>query len=233
MQSTNAAMQPSTSGNTFVQEPAEKRPPSTMDNFYQKSAKARAVAAPKNGNSPMFKPLPLQNPSMALNATLANVPASKEPPKSVGMKIVTGTIAKILRTHKDNSDVNALYEVFGMPPTIIVVNAVSFKHLLNNFFTHAGAKVLSLRNGNGPIEKLLLVRNETGPVMQAVYYEIDYGLPNIAVGSSLRIIGRLIGINRMQILKMSVSTAASHTRLATRLETISSFIIDNDRESRL
>lgn len=232
--SANATMQPSSSGNNalFVQQSAEKRPPSTIDNFYQKTSKARAVA-PKNGNSPMFKPLPLQSnspASTALKITLANVPVHKEPPKPAGMKIVTGTIDRIIRTFKQNPDLDALFEVFGKYAEGYPLFFVSHLHFLFTFY-FAGANVLSIRN-TGSIEKLLIVRNNTGPVMQAVYYEIDYGLPDIVVGNSLRIIGRMVGINRMQVMKISKLTA-SQTKLATRLETISSFIVDNDRESRL
>lgn len=43
-------------------------------------------------------------------------------------------------------------------------------------------------NGSYSYERVLLLRNESGPVLQAVYYEIDFDLsPEITVGKLLQL----------------------------------------------
>lgn len=138
--------------------PPVKRSNSSLDDYYRKTNKARAIES-KSGNSPLFKPLIPKNnnanttASMELNKTLANVSLNGTTADSAlpaGMKIITGSIDKLFKIQKSLPNTNALYEIYG--------------------------KIITIRDGKHG-EKLFLLRNDTGPVLQAVYYEIDCSLP--------------------------------------------------------
>ena len=50
---------------------------------------------------------------------------------------------------------------------------------------HFSAKCVSIRSGDS-CAKNLVIRDDNGPAMQVVYYEVDYLLPELKVPSTVR-----------------------------------------------
>lgn len=127
-QSLNYTMQPQSSSSTNNGQ-AQKRSNTILDDYYQKTNKARAIV-PKTGNSPLFKPLiPKQQvssaPAVALNKALENVSlkdttAAVQESSVVGMKIITGSIDKLFKIQNLHSNIHALYEIFGMLNVLVL-----------------------------------------------------------------------------------------------------------------
>ncbi|KFB51156.1 hypothetical protein ZHAS_00019414 [Anopheles sinensis] len=86
------------------------------------------------------------------------------------------------------------------------------------------ANVLSVKAGTRAKEKVVLLRHHNaGPVLQAVYYEIDADLPPFGAGDLVRCVGRIQPVgNRLQILKIT-RTTEQHDRAIARLQTVSAF----------
>uniref|UniRef100_A0A182JDM4 Uncharacterized protein n=1 Tax=Anopheles atroparvus TaxID=41427 RepID=A0A182JDM4_ANOAO len=86
------------------------------------------------------------------------------------------------------------------------------------------ANVLTVKPGSRPKEKVVLLRNRNaGPVLQALYYEIDADLPPLVAGDLVRCVGRIQPVgNRLQILKIT-RTTEQHDRAIARLQTVSAF----------
>ncbi|XP_055703193.1 uncharacterized protein LOC129801850 [Phlebotomus papatasi] len=120
------------------------------------------------------------------------------------LQIITGNIAQIQKMNKELEGQNFLFE------------------------THA--KLLLVKEGKYTCEKLILLRNESGPVLQGVFYEIDHKLPaNVEEGQIVRCVGRFNHYNRFNIMKIS-STNSAFVDLSNRLHAISHFTINKDNK---
>ncbi|XP_058171961.1 uncharacterized protein LOC131286967 [Anopheles ziemanni] len=86
------------------------------------------------------------------------------------------------------------------------------------------ANVLVVKSGTRAKERVILLRgHNAGPVLQAVYYEIDADLPPLGAGDLVRCVGRIQPVgNRLQILKIT-RTTEQHDRAIARLQTVSAF----------
>ncbi|XP_062564906.1 uncharacterized protein LOC134227431 isoform X2 [Armigeres subalbatus] len=159
-----------------------------------------------------FEPLPLK-PRNQGNGNKWNskaVAAIKAPPPKTSpskdttkpdakkLRILTGSVEHIMKLTKCNPEGSPLVEVF--------------------------ANVLSVKIGAYECEKILLLRNRTGPVMQGVFYEIDFRMPAVNVGDFVRCVGRLTGGSRLQILKITLASAEEE-RMSHRLQTVSGFAV--------
>ncbi|XP_052871787.1 uncharacterized protein LOC128277378 [Anopheles cruzii] len=125
-------------------------------------------------------------------------PAASKPDSKGTLRIVSGTIEHILKIIREQ------------PKTPLLLETV--------------ASVLAIRAGSRATEKVLLLRNRNvGPVLQAVFYEIDVGLTPLAMGDRVRCVGRLQSNgSRFQILKIT-HTTDQYERAIVRLQTVSTF----------
>ncbi|XP_058066285.1 uncharacterized protein LOC131215903 [Anopheles bellator] len=125
-------------------------------------------------------------------------PAASKPDSKASLRIVSGTIEHILKIIREQ------------PKTPLLLETV--------------ASVLAIRAGSRATEKVLLLRNRNvGPVLQAVFYEIDTGLTPLAIGDRVRCVGRLqTNGSRFQILKIT-HTTDQYERAIVRLQTVSTF----------
>ncbi|XP_058444112.1 uncharacterized protein LOC131425876 [Malaya genurostris] len=153
-----------------------------------------------------FEPLPLKsntnrNPQRVLSAICPakqpNKPtdgSGKPDPKK--FRIITGSLEYITKLTKSDTEGSPLVEVF--------------------------ANILSIKSGTYECEKILLLRNKSGPVMLGVFYEIDFRMIAVGVGDLVRCVGRLTGGSRLQILKITPANAEDE-RMAQRLQTVCGF----------
>ncbi|XP_055538318.1 uncharacterized protein LOC129725912 [Wyeomyia smithii] len=192
-------------------EPNSVRTMQTISNaegsFKRKSTEAHTN---KPAKRVAFEPLPL-NPnskqwqnrnlpaitygSSSKQAVKAPNEAAKKDPKQ--LRLITGSIEYIIKMTKLLPDYgSALLEIY--------------------------ANVLSIKEGTYQSEKVLLLRNRTGPVMQGVFYEIDFRMTAIATGDLVRCVGRLNGGSRLQILKITPASVEDE-QMGARLQTVSGF----------
>ncbi|CAG4956401.1 unnamed protein product [Colias eurytheme] len=109
-----------------------------------------------------------------------------------GPRAFSGPVEKILKWHKSLQDIGVLvlYEIV--------------------------AKCVNIRAGES-CAKNLLVRDENGPAMQVVYYEIDFLLPELKPPCTVRIVGRMVaGTNRFQAFNVRVASGDDVATLPRR-----------------
>ncbi|XP_038210060.1 uncharacterized protein LOC119830941 [Zerene cesonia] len=109
-----------------------------------------------------------------------------------GPRAFSGPVEKILKWHKKLQDIGVLvlYEIV--------------------------AKCVNVRPGES-CAKTLLVRDENGPAMQVVYYEIDFLMPELKPPCTIRIVGRMVaGTNRFQAFNVRLATGDDIATLPRR-----------------
>ncbi|CAH2048479.1 unnamed protein product, partial [Iphiclides podalirius] len=109
-----------------------------------------------------------------------------------GPRVFSGPVEKVLKWHKSLQEVGVLilYEIV--------------------------AKCVSVRPGD-PCAKILVVRDENGPAMQVVYYEIDFLLPELKLPCTVRVIGRMLyGTCRLQAFHVRPATGDDVSTLPRR-----------------
>ncbi|CAH2230054.1 jg20263 [Pararge aegeria aegeria] len=109
-----------------------------------------------------------------------------------GTRIFSGPVEKILKWHKSIQDIGVmvLYEIVG--------------------------KCVNVRAGE-TCAKNLVVRDENGPAIQVVYYEIDFLLPELKPPCTIRVIGRMMpGTNRFQAYNVRPATGDDVATLPRR-----------------
>ncbi|XP_053683068.1 uncharacterized protein LOC128733482 [Sabethes cyaneus] len=173
-----------------------------MDDSNAKKAVKRVAFEPvpfkQNSNNTNWPkrtvPAITSGPSFKQPTKAPNEAAKKDPKQ---LRLITGSIEHILKMTKVAADGrSALLELY--------------------------ANVLSIKEGAYECEKVLLLRNRSGPVMQGVFYEIDFRMTAIVTGDLVRCVGRLSGGSRLQILKITPATPEDE-QLGGRLQTVSSF----------
>ncbi|XP_045773413.1 putative uncharacterized protein DDB_G0289263 [Maniola jurtina] len=115
----------------------------------------------------------------------------KELQKS-GTRVFSGPVEKILKWHKSIQDIGAMvfYEIVG--------------------------KCVTVRAGES-CAKNLVVRDENGPAIQIVYYEIDFFLPELKPPCTVRVIGRMMpGTTRFQAFNVRPATGDDVATLPRR-----------------
>ncbi|ETN58056.1 hypothetical protein AND_010371 [Anopheles darlingi] len=137
----------------------------------------------------------------AADAGTANGNGSGKQDPKAALRIVSGTIQHILKLIREQQKL----------PTMLLFETV--------------ANVLSMKTGQKPGERVILLRNhEAGPILQAIYYEIDRQLTPLNRGDLVRCVGRLQPFgNRFQILKIT-RTSDQYERAIVRLQTVSAFV---------
>ncbi|XP_022838086.1 uncharacterized protein LOC111365120 [Spodoptera litura] len=109
-----------------------------------------------------------------------------------GPRAFSGPVEKVLKWHKALQDIGVFvfYEII--------------------------AKCVSIRSGES-CAKNLVIRDENGPAMQVVYYEIDFMLPELKLPSTVRVIGRMIaGTCRLQAFSVRPATGDDVATLQRR-----------------
>ncbi|XP_059052807.1 uncharacterized protein LOC131847282 [Achroia grisella] len=109
-----------------------------------------------------------------------------------GTRIFSGPVEKVLKWHKSLQDIGVLvlYEIV--------------------------AKCVSVRPGEA-CAKNLVVRDENGPAMQVVYYEVDFLLPELKPPCTIRVIGKMMaGTSRFQAFHVRPATGDDVATLPRR-----------------
>ncbi|CAH0585864.1 unnamed protein product [Chrysodeixis includens] len=109
-----------------------------------------------------------------------------------GPRAFSGPVEKVLKWHKALQDIGVFvfYEIV--------------------------AKCVSIRPGES-YAKNLVIRDDNGPAMQVVYYEIDFMLPDIQPSSTIRVIGRMMaGTCRLQAFSVRLATGDDVATLQRR-----------------
>ncbi|XP_059622660.1 uncharacterized protein LOC132265890 [Phlebotomus argentipes] len=121
------------------------------------------------------------------------------------MQIITGSIAQITAISKQMQEQNFTYEFY--------------------------AKVVCIKDGKYACEKLILLRNESGPFLQAIFYAVDHKLPaNVQEGQIVRCVGRFNHKSRFVIFKIS-PTNAQFVDVTSRLHALCHFTINKDKKN--
>ncbi|XP_058834275.1 uncharacterized protein LOC131691699 [Topomyia yanbarensis] len=177
---------------------------SSNENSYKRKLDGSAQNKPLKRVA--FEPLPLKpNITRRQQRTLPAIGPAKQsakPPNESGkpdpkkLCVITGSVEHVTKLTKYTVEVSPLVEVY--------------------------ANVLNIKTGGYECEKILLLRNKTGPVMQGVFYEIDFRMTVLSVGDLVRCVGRLTNGSRLQILKITPATAEEE-RMAQRLQTVCGF----------
>ncbi|GAB0086073.1 hypothetical protein DMENIID0001_000620 [Sergentomyia squamirostris] len=134
-------------------------------------------------------------------AKIEEAPKTK-PPFMSTRKIISGNISQILLIHRDRKEKEEdfLYEFY--------------------------AKILSIRQGVHSCEKVVNLRNDTGPVLPGVFYEIDRKL-DIRAGQLVRCVGHFVPNNpqnRFRLLKIT-QTDSAFVEFTGRLQAICNFTL--------
>ncbi|KAJ8731550.1 hypothetical protein PYW07_004714 [Mythimna separata] len=109
-----------------------------------------------------------------------------------GPRAFSGPVEKVLKWHKSLQDIGVFvfYEIV--------------------------AKCVSVRPGES-CAKNLVIRDENGPAMQVVYYEVDFLLPELKIPSTIRVIGRMMaGTCRLQAFSVRPATGDDVATLQRR-----------------
>uniref|UniRef100_A0A1Q3F8E9 Uncharacterized protein n=1 Tax=Culex tarsalis TaxID=7177 RepID=A0A1Q3F8E9_CULTA len=122
---------------------------------------------------------------------------SKPDPKK--FRIITGSVEHILKLSRSAPEEAPLVELY--------------------------ANILSMKRGASGTERILLLRNQAGPVIQGVFFEIDFRMPEVAAGDFVRCVGRLTGGSRLQILKLTPASEEDEL-MGLRLQKVSGFVAD-------
>ncbi|XP_026735142.1 uncharacterized protein LOC113499026 [Trichoplusia ni] len=147
-----------------------------------------------------------QNQTNAIPKTSSNTNITKKEPHNQvmsrmdklkalhksGPRAFSGPVEKVLKWHKALQDIGVFvfYEIV--------------------------AKCVSIRPGES-YAKNLVIRDENGPAMQVVYYEIDFMLPDIQPSSTIRVIGRMMaGTCRLQAFSVRLATGDDVATLQRR-----------------
>ncbi|KAK4874271.1 hypothetical protein RN001_013631 [Aquatica leii] len=87
-------------------------------------------------------------------------------------RLFTGTAEKIIKWHKIYKEYSCYYEIIGA--------------------------VIAIEEGSIRLQKVMLIRDKKGPILQIVHYVNDHiNIENFFVGQMLRCIGRMVGPNMM------------------------------------
>ncbi|XP_073956695.1 uncharacterized protein isoform X2 [Choristoneura fumiferana] len=109
-----------------------------------------------------------------------------------GPRVFSGPVEKVLKWHKALQDVGVL----------IIFEIV--------------AKCVSIRAGES-CAKNLVIRDDNGPAMQVVYYEIDFLLAELKLPCTVRVIGRMMpGTCRLQAFNVRAATGDDVATLSRR-----------------
>ncbi|XP_013143858.1 PREDICTED: uncharacterized protein LOC106107528 [Papilio polytes] len=109
-----------------------------------------------------------------------------------GPRAFSGPVEKVLKWHKLLKEIGVLvlYEIV--------------------------AKCLRIRQGK-PYEKILVIKDEIGPAMEVVYYEIDFLLPEFTIPCTVRVVGRMLsGSCRLQAYSVRAATGDDIASLPRR-----------------
>ncbi|XP_075977960.1 uncharacterized protein LOC142977759 [Anticarsia gemmatalis] len=109
-----------------------------------------------------------------------------------GPRAFSGPVEKVLKWHKALQDIGVFvfYEIV--------------------------AKCVSVRPGES-CSKNLVIRDDNGPAMQVVYYEIDFLLTELKIPSTVRVIGRMMaGTCRLQAFSVRPATGDDVATLPRR-----------------
>ncbi|KAJ2948948.1 hypothetical protein O0L34_g5886 [Tuta absoluta] len=109
-----------------------------------------------------------------------------------GARVFSGPVEKVLKWHKTLQELGllVLYEIV--------------------------AKCVSVQSGKG-CAKTLVVRDDSGPAIQVVYYEIDFLLPDLKPPCMVRVIGRMMpGTCRLQAFSVRLATGDDVSTLPRR-----------------
>ncbi|XP_072948755.1 spermatogenesis-associated protein 22 [Epargyreus clarus] len=109
-----------------------------------------------------------------------------------GPRAFSGPVEKVLKWHKSLQDIGLLvfYEIV--------------------------AKCVSVRPGER-CAKNIVVRDDNGPAMQVVYYEVDFLLPELTLPCTVRVIGRMMpGTCRLQAFQVRLATGDDVATLPRR-----------------
>lgn len=172
---------------------------------------SRPVEARPPAKRVCFEPLPVQPPRNTVKWTPKAAPVQpsrqtkppQEPPKQQyskpdpkKLRVITGSVEHILKLSRSAPEEPPLVELY--------------------------ATILNVKKGAHECERILLLRNKTGPVIQAIFFEIDFRMPPVGVGDLVRCVGRLTGGSRLQILKITAASEEEE-RMSHRLQTVSGF----------
>ncbi|XP_050669500.1 uncharacterized protein LOC126968478 [Leptidea sinapis] len=148
---------------------------------------------PQNTNAKvMTKP---KDQHEKLNTTSILIKSRSEKLKELhksGPRVFSGPVEKVMKWHKSLQDIGilVLYEVV--------------------------AKCVSVRSGES-CSKNLVIRDDNGPAMQVVYYEIDYLMPELKPPCTVRVIGRMLaGTNRLHAFNVRMATGDDVATLPRR-----------------
>ncbi|XP_049694208.2 uncharacterized protein LOC110372215 [Helicoverpa armigera] len=109
-----------------------------------------------------------------------------------GPRAFSGPVEKVLKWHKALQDIGVFvfYEIV--------------------------AKCVSVRSGES-CAKILVIRDDSGPAMQVVYYEIDFLLAELKLPTTVRVIGRMMpGTCRLQAFSVRPATGDDVATLQRR-----------------
>ncbi|XP_016985801.1 uncharacterized protein LOC108049198 [Drosophila rhopaloa] len=145
----------------------------------------------------------------ALEKTSFVVNAKKEEPKGLpgdpmskpGRNLISlvGRVDFCLKTHKMYPDINAIWNVYG--------------------------KLLRIIEGKRG-EHTLLVRNEnSGPILQGIYYDFESVLKSWSPGCFVHLVGRFINENRLQTFKIAQVSDIDRQQEFMRIENVTNYIL--------
>ncbi|KAF5277174.1 hypothetical protein FQR65_LT03880 [Abscondita terminalis] len=143
--------------------------------IYQVLPGTTSVRAPyfNKNNADTFK-LRQQLDNKSLNIKLEN---TNKKSGNETLRIFTGTAEKIIKWHKIKKDYFCYFEIIGA--------------------------IVALEEGSVSNQKIMLLRDKKGPILQVIHYAHDYiNIENFFVGQMLRCVGRMVGPNIMHGLSI-------------------------------
>ncbi|XP_045476844.1 GATA zinc finger domain-containing protein 15-like [Harmonia axyridis] len=189
-------------GNTFVPvamdtlltEPQVQKKFSSSFSTHQKNATQSMVSSTNNKkNRVSLMKLPVPNQSR----TQANSTQISDKPNHIPLTSTNNNeLNKSMNNNEDNKSKN--YQVKTIFCTGTIERILRWNRILEDVFCmyETIAPIVSLQEGRIKNQKIMLLRDKKGPILQVHYYNSTHiDIDDFCIGQYLRCVGRMIGFN--------------------------------------
>ncbi|XP_073848505.1 uncharacterized protein isoform X2 [Musca autumnalis] len=117
------------------------------------------------------------------------------------MRVFVGNVDFVIKSCNLKPDINALWDVYG--------------------------KLVKVTKGKHRFEQSLLIRNldGSGPILQCAYFDFDNIVQRMTLGSKIRVVGKLCGLNCLRTFRIDQCIRDIHQSNFIRIQNVNSFVL--------
>ncbi|XP_055854875.1 uncharacterized protein LOC129918397 [Episyrphus balteatus] len=203
---TTASLFPSMSKLSLKRPPLKLAPIFNKDNFPRNKRKqSTTTGVVKDFGEVEYLPPPRKKPllersqsSQLTQSSKQQITPSRSRPERENV-FITGSVPFVLRNFKLYPDMKALYEVYG--------------------------NIMKITKSKIRFEHIILLRSESGPVLQGFYYDFENILLNFPTASLVRCVGNFNFQNRFHIHKIELIPIEPQDAELNRIQNVSAFAL--------